>query len=111
MMAELVNLSVYRLYPWRGFHFGIRGVGVEASTVTAGSDMLFGALCQAVLATQGQDRLLTLLGACRTGRPPFLLSSLFPFAGTVMLLPRPMQPLTLPPELIGRGGKKLRKVL
>jgi CRISPR/Cas system CSM-associated protein Csm4 (group 5 of RAMP superfamily) len=36
---------VYPLQPRAPFHFGVRGVGVEATALTARSDTLFSALC------------------------------------------------------------------
>ena len=108
--------GLYKLTPHRGFHFGVRGVGVEGSAETGGSDTLFGALCQGVRATQGYAGprgLKTLLAefADDTQGPPFLLSSLFPFAHDVLLLPRPARP-DLPagvPAAPG-GDKGWRKV-
>ncbi|MDQ2810116.1 MAG: type III-A CRISPR-associated RAMP protein Csm4 [Chloroflexota bacterium] len=101
----MAQRRVYRLHAQRGFHFGIRGVGVEASALTAASDTLFGALCQALRATQGLTGaygLQALLDTCRAGAPPFLLSSLFPYAGEVLLLPRPL-------PLFAAGAKAARK--
>ncbi len=104
---------IVQMAPQRGFHFGVRGVGVEASTVTGASDTLFGALCQGLLAVVGLDdptwglrRLLTL---CRDGDPPFLLSSLFPYAGPVRLLPRPLGPLPPAAQRATGGGKAWNK--
>ncbi|HMA33160.1 MAG TPA: type III-A CRISPR-associated RAMP protein Csm4 [Chloroflexia bacterium] len=108
----MADVWAYRLTPRRAFHFGVRGVGVEASAVTAASDLLFGALCQGLRATAGWDTaergLARLLDACEARQPPFLVSSLFPFAGAVRLLPRPLQPLG--GAGAAGGGKDWRKV-
>jgi CRISPR type III-A-associated RAMP protein Csm4 len=106
----VARVSLYGVQPRSGFHFGVRGVGVEASDTTGSSDMLFGAICNSLRALHGdgQDErsLAALLNACRDGKPPFLVSSLFPYAGKVMLLPRPLQPLPLKDG----AGKEWRKV-
>ncbi|HYO49689.1 MAG TPA: type III-A CRISPR-associated RAMP protein Csm4 [Chloroflexia bacterium] len=106
----MARVSVYGVQPQSGFHFGVRGVGVEASDTTGSSDMLFGAICNGLRALrgaeQGESSLGTLLDACRDGEPPFLVSSLFPYAGQVLLLPRPLQPLPLKDG----AGKEWRKV-
>ncbi len=106
----MARVSVYGVQARGGFHFGIRGVGVEASDTTGSSDMLFGAICNALRALRGVEggerSLSALLKACRAGEPPFLVSSLFPYAGQVLLLPRPLQPLPIKDG----AGKQWRKV-
>ncbi len=102
----MADWRVYALHPLRGFHFGVRGVGVEAGALTGASDTLFGALCQGVLATQGEvgaRGLTALLAAFSSSNPPFLISSLFPFAGSTRLLPCPL-------GLFAGGDKAARKV-
>ncbi len=58
------------------------------------SDTLFGALCWGIRWTHGEPALLEVLEACERGDPPFVLSSVFPYAGgeggPVYYLPRPL---------------------
>lgn len=106
----MTALQLFRLRPRGAFHFGVHGIGVEATAERCPSDTLYAAL---------------LIEAQRAGRPffapppghddalpldpPLLLSSCFPYAGAVTLLPRPQLPL---PISSGRleGDQKLAKL-
>jgi CRISPR-associated protein Csm4 len=104
--------EVYRLRPHSSFHFGVRGVGVEATGVVGPSDTLFSALCLMMRELRGNAALEEFLAPFRDGDPPFLLSSAFPYAGNVLLFPRPW----LRPDLGSlleddvRHAKTLKKV-
>ncbi|MEM3028396.1 MAG: type III-A CRISPR-associated RAMP protein Csm4 [Candidatus Bathyarchaeia archaeon] len=78
-------------------HVGEKGVGLEEASPTIRSDTLFGALCWAIRHTQGNDELEGLLNLFRESRPPFLLSSTFPWIAfndeRIFFLPKPKKPL------------------
>jgi len=82
-------VEVYKLCPRSSFHFGLRGVGVEATGVTGPSDTVFSALCLMVRDLRGVAGLEEFLGPFLKDDPPFLLSSAFPYAGDLLLFPRP----------------------
>jgi len=88
----------YPLQPRAPFHFGVRGVGVEATTLTAPSDTLFSALCITLRELHGQEELERFLDRFPTPdhperEPPFLLSAGLPYAGEVCFYPRPLLPV------------------
>lgn len=83
----------YSLKPKGPFHFGERGVGMEVTGMTLHSDSLFSAICLTLRDLKGsrwlEDEFLSAFlepGA----PPPVLISSLYPYAGTIYFLPRPM---------------------
>ncbi len=57
------------------------------------SDTLFGAICWAWRLLYGEEDLLELLDLYCQARPPFLISSTFPFIGKTMILPKPLHGL------------------
>ncbi|MBL8188518.1 MAG: type III-A CRISPR-associated RAMP protein Csm4 [Acidobacteria bacterium] len=71
-------------------HIGERGVGLEESRTFAPADTLFSALCTMWRELYGVPELEKLLQDFQTGTSPFLLTSAFPYAGTVRFFPRPM---------------------
>lgn len=84
--------EIYHLHLLSPLHLGERGIGMEESGETVPSDTLFSALCWAVREVEGSGWLEDWLVAFRSGRPPLLLTSAFPFAGDVRFYPRPMLP-------------------
>lgn len=106
------QLSAYKLVPRQGssFHFGLRGIGAEASGEYCPSDTVFAALVAVAAETRvhrDAEELCEGFGESSAG-PPFLLSSAFPFAGDVRLLPVPKIRLNLRPR---KGLPKLLKSL
>jgi CRISPR-associated protein Csm4 len=79
---------LYKLEPRSPFHFGVRGVGIEATEEVFHSDSLFSALCFGVRMWRGEGVLRELLAAFQKS-PPFLVSSLLPYAREVLLFPKP----------------------
>lgn len=77
-----------RLTPSGPFHLGERGVGLEETAEFIHSDTLFGALCWAWTLYHGRE-VSGFLEPFLAGDPPFVISSAFPYAGDVHLLPRP----------------------
>jgi CRISPR-associated protein Csm4 len=91
----MTAIQIYRLTPRASFHFGVRGVGVEATGLTCHSDTLFSALCLMIRELRGEAALEEFLSAFATSAPPFLLSSAFPYVGEVALYPKPMSPIPI----------------
>ena len=98
----------YRLVPRGPWHVAERGVGIEETAESVHSDTLFSALCCAVRLGWGETELSRLLEPFRAGDPPFLLASLFPYAGDVRFLPKPQLPLPL--DTPGEALKRVRQV-
>lgn len=83
-----MELYCVHLEPSRAFHFGQRGVGVEASTEFAPSDTIFSALCSVLRIVDSVGALTDLLAQFMDGTPPFLCSCGFPY---VMLGDTPLR--------------------
>ncbi|HOT92916.1 MAG TPA: type III-A CRISPR-associated RAMP protein Csm4 [Anaerolineae bacterium] len=84
-------LTVYRLTFPGGLHVGERGVNLEESRVSVPSDTLFAALVDACRRDNSDPVAFVkpFLRGDTTGKPPFLLTSAFPFAGEVRFFPMP----------------------
>lgn len=85
----MASWTAYDLTPRAPFHFGERGVGVETTLEWCHADTVFSALCSVIADLEGAQTLGALLAEFIQGDPPFLLSSAYPRAGDVRLLPRP----------------------
>ena len=105
----MTSLQVYRLQPKGAFHFGVHGIDAEQSAEHCPSDTLYAALnIEARLARRSffappEHNDITPLD------PPLLLSSAYPYAGQVLLLPCPRLRLPLRDDVEGR--RKLFKRL
>ena len=103
MMVYSVNLI-----PKGAFHLGERGIGYEETAEMVHADTLFGALCTAWALLFGNDEmvndLLPVDVDADAWTPPFLLSSAFPYAGSVRFYPRPLVPWFEESELSDDGG-------
>lgn len=124
----MTGLTTYKLLPpgnvppdnaaTLSFHFGHQGIGIEEAGETLPSDSLFAALVAQAAHLDGArldaEGTLAFAQPFVTGTPPFVLSSLFPRLGELLLLPRPSLPLVAPEpkqtwwDEIGKGFKKLR---
>jgi len=94
--------------PGAGFHFGLRGLEQEDSAPHCPSDTLFAALVATLADLEGDRGVRAFSAPFERGHPPFLLTSAFPRAGGLPLLPRPFVRVNLTPE---RGQRKLLKRL
>lgn len=88
------SLLAYRFVPRGPFRFGERGVGLEETAEFPRSDTLFSAIVSAWRLLGGTETVKRWLAAFPTPdrpdlQPPVLLSSAFPYVGSVYFLPRP----------------------
>lgn len=93
-----MQLMAYPLRPRAPFHFGVRGVGVEATALTARSDTVFSALCITIRELGDLAELERFLQQFPTRQepnrdPPLLLSAGLPYADSVRFYPRPLLPV------------------
>ncbi len=87
---ERETMLAYKLIPQSAFHFGIHSLGNGYTREYCPSDTLYAALFIEALRA-GYSFFTPSSGASDTTAldPPLLLSSCFPYVGTVPLLPRP----------------------
>ncbi len=109
-----MQLQIWRL-KGRYFHFGERGLGQEETRVVWPSDSLFSALIARLALLRGAAAVEQWMKPFLNGAPPFLLSSLFPYAGKVLFFPTPMGALRpdgqpLPDSLRPKSLKKVQFV-
>jgi len=82
-------LTVYRLTFPGGLHIGTRGVNLEESGIGIPSDTLFAALVDTCRRSSDPEAFIAPFLRGAAARPPFLLTSAFPFAGAVRFFPMP----------------------
>jgi CRISPR-associated protein Csm4 len=87
------EFSCYLIKPSAPFHIGERGVGLEETSISVHSDTLFGAICWSWRLLYGEKDLIELLSLFESSRPPFLISSTFPFIEEIVTLPKPLSGL------------------
>lgn len=106
----MADVAIYRLHFRSPLHIGERGVGLEETQAYVPADTLFSALCTAWRWLYGVDSLQNdLLAPFADGqKPPFLLTSAFPFAGDVLFFPKPMSRARI--EVAPKHEKKWRSV-
>lgn len=88
------RLKLIKLKPKAPFHLGERGVGLEETSEIVHSDTIFGALCWCWTLHTGRSP-QEFLQPFLESKPPFLLSSAFPYVGDVLLVPRPLTSLPI----------------
>ncbi len=74
-----MDATMYHLEARAPFHFGLRGVGIEATAVHGPSDTLFSALCHTIRQQFGLATLQDFLAGYSSPDPPLMLSSAFPY--------------------------------
>ena len=106
----MTQWTTYRLKPkpGAGFHFGQRGLEQEDSALHCSSDTLFAALVSTLADLKGLDTVTAFTDPFERGRPPFLLTSVFPRVGDLPLSPLPYTRIELTPQ---PGRRKLLKRL
>lgn len=87
-------------------HLGRRGVGLEETEISISADTLFSAICQTWRTFYGAGHLTDFLTQYETGEP-FLLTSVFPFAGDIRFFPKPLIDLKVNAD---DNRKKLKKI-
>lgn len=97
---------IFKLKPRSFFHFGERGIGIEETDEVFHSDSLFSAFCCAWREIKGDEELKRILDEFQN-KPPFLLSSAFPFAEEILFFPKPLLYL---PSLEDRNDFKLNDI-
>lgn len=106
----MTTWTSYRIAPKAGggFHFGRQGLEQERSAPSCASDTLVAALVATQADLAGAEGVAALIAPDDAGGPPFTLTSAFPCAGSLPLLPRPF---VLAPFKPGPGQRKLLKRL
>lgn len=92
-----MTLTLYQLQPppGGGFHFGEEGLELEESSLSFPSDSLFAALVATIAEQEGKTAADEFVGhfvptsTHWAGQPPFRLTSVFPYVGTLPLFPLP----------------------
>ena len=74
-----MDATMYHLEARAPFHFGLRGVGIEATAVHGPSDTLFSALCHTIREQFSLATLEDFLAGYPSPDPPLVLSSAFPY--------------------------------
>jgi len=74
-----MNAMAYHLQARAPFHFGLRGVGIEATSVHGPCDTLFSALCHVLRQQFSLAMLQDFLDSYASPDPPLVLSSAFPY--------------------------------
>jgi len=103
----MTTWTIYRLQPRLGgaFHFGVRGLEQESSAPMCPSDTLFAALVATCAELDGDAGARAFVAPFEAGVPPYLLTSAFPRAGDLCLLPKPFARAPFEP------GPRQRKLL
>jgi CRISPR-associated protein Csm4 len=84
------TITPYHLSFRSGLHLGSRGLDLDEARATIPADTLFSALVSAWVQTGRDADALVRPFVGEEPDPPFLLSSAFPFAGSVRFYPAPM---------------------
>jgi len=124
-----MDAMAYHVEARAPFHFGLRGVGIEATALHGPSDTFFSALCHTIRQQFGLATLQDFLTGYSSSDPPLLLSSAFPYvlnrheedvegwappkpfdiSKAIRFFPRPLEP---PPGVTGepKERKTLKKI-
>jgi CRISPR-associated protein Csm4 len=105
----MATLMTFQLSFASGLHLGTRGVNLEEHGVHVPSDTLFSALVDAWRRLGGDPQ--AFVQPFVDGAPPFLLSSVFPFAGQVRFYPMPVElERVLSSKVLGSQGKASKRI-
>ncbi len=113
-----MSVYLFRLHFLGPVHFGMAGIDLEATQSSLSSDSLISAIVNAFLLLDGPEAAEEVISALSSDKPPFVLSSLFPFGPDKDRADRYaealVRPLTPPPvgdsETLGRFGKDLKTI-
>jgi CRISPR-associated protein Csm4 len=105
------NLIPYHLTFHSGLRVGTHGVNLEETRVTIPSDTLFAALLDAWRRAGGDPEAFAAPFVDHPPRPPFLLTSAFPFVGQVRFFPMPVDLTRLfSKETFDKRGKQIKRI-
>lgn len=105
-----MQIQVWRIQGGQ-FHFGKQGLGQEETRVTFPSDSLFAALIARLALLEGDAAVKKFIEPFCEGRPPFVITSTFPFAEDIFFFPVPLASLIVKKELSKEiKFKSLKKV-
>lgn len=85
----MTSFLLCRFVPDAPMHLGEKEGVLEETFEYIRSDTLFSAICNAYLLLYGREELESLLEGFKLERPPFLISSAFPYAADVLFFPLP----------------------
>lgn len=86
-----MQVEVWKISGSSSFHFGQHGLGQEQTLTTMPSDSLFAALVNRLAVSAGGAAVDAFVQPFTERKPPFALSSTFPFAGSVLFFPVPFE--------------------
>jgi CRISPR-associated protein Csm4 len=123
-----MDAMAYHLEARAPFHFGLRGVGIEATAVHGPSDTLFSALCHTIRQQFNLATLQEFLDGYSSPNPPLVLSSAFPYVlvrreeevdwkkpelfdpdQAIRFFPRPLEPPSGVPD-VPKERKTVKKI-
>ena len=93
-----MRVAVYKLRFPHGIHVGAYGIGTEGVRITIPADTLFSALLSAWIGLGNDPEPWISHFPCTddektiSADPPFLLTSAFPYKGSVLFFPKPLDP-------------------
>lgn len=102
------SLKIIKLNFTSPLHIGEIGIGLEESSLVLHSDTIFNAICNALAKLYGRDWVTDFLRNFEA-KPPFRISSGFPFAGGNLYFPKPMSRANIHADLLQNYSKKLKK--
>lgn len=85
-------MRVWKLEPKAPFHLGEKETVLEKTSDYIHSDTLFSAICNAYRLLYGNEELMDILKLFKDRKPPFLISSAFPYMNEILLFPMPKMP-------------------
>ena len=83
------EIKIVKLNFTSPLHIGEVGIGLEESSLVLHSDTIFNAICNALAKLYGRDWVTDFLRNFEA-KPPFRISSGFPFADETLYFPKPM---------------------
>ncbi len=105
------TITPYRLTFPNGLHIGTRGVNLEEAGQAFPADTLFAALVDAWQRLTGDGQGLADAFTGDSSKPPFLITSAFPFAGQLLFFPVPVDISRLfKTETLQARGKQLKRI-
>jgi CRISPR-associated protein Csm4 len=110
-----MKLETWRITPVgpSGLHIGTQGMAQELSSTIYHSDTLFSALILNLAKISSDAFVEDMMKEFSAGKPPFIITSAFPFAGAVSFFPLPMNVADIKSKDKGKhasSAKDLKKI-